>query len=195
MLLMTGGATFDCGSYSTPSVVDWNNDGKKDLLCGEYYGRVHLLVNVGTDRQPVFNASEFLLDGTDVLSAGNNSDPAPCDWNRDGRKDLLVGNSNGTVLYFVNRGTDADPVFDGFVPLEAGGAVLGVESSSSIDVPDWDNDGVRDVLCGYQDVYSFPRAGVNYYHALGSLSVDANTLSASFGGRVSFRRSRRYAAL
>ena len=33
---MMGSSTFVCGFYSTPFVVDWNNDGKKDLLCGEY---------------------------------------------------------------------------------------------------------------------------------------------------------------
>jgi hypothetical protein len=187
VLIENGPFPLDVDYHSSPFAADWNNDGRKDLLCGEYYGRVHLLINEGTDSQPVFSSSVFLLDGAAVLDAGNNSDPEVCDWNRDGKKDLLCGNSNGTVLCFANKGTDEDPVFDGAAALEAGGSTIGVASSSAINTIDWDCDGVLDLLCGFQDVYGSPRAGVYYFHALGPLSIDANTLSRSGGGSTGFR--------
>ena len=51
-------------SYCTvPHVVDWNADGKKDLLVGEFYGNVFLYVNSGTDTNPVFGAGTKLQAG------------------------------------------------------------------------------------------------------------------------------------
>jgi hypothetical protein len=39
------------------TVADWNNDGNKDLIIGDfYYGNIYLYLNEGTDLNPVFNA-------------------------------------------------------------------------------------------------------------------------------------------
>ena len=52
-----------------PCVVDWNNDGKKDLIIGEMAqqtnattGRAALLLNTGTDAEPKFESKEYLKD-------------------------------------------------------------------------------------------------------------------------------------
>lgn len=47
-------------SLTTPvaTSVDWNNDGKKDLIIGDfYYGNIYLFLNEGTHLNPVFNGS------------------------------------------------------------------------------------------------------------------------------------------
>ena len=50
--------------HSTPTVVDWNNDGKKDLVVGQYgYGYIWLYLNQGTDRNPVFNGGSLIQSG------------------------------------------------------------------------------------------------------------------------------------
>ena len=50
--------------YSAPTVVDWNNDGKKDLVVGQfYYGNVFVFLNVGTDASPVFNGGTAIQSG------------------------------------------------------------------------------------------------------------------------------------
>jgi hypothetical protein len=42
--------------YSTPTVVDWDNDGRKDLVVGQYdFGYITLYLNQGTDINPVFS--------------------------------------------------------------------------------------------------------------------------------------------
>ena len=42
--------------HSNPCAVDWNNDGAKDLLVGQFtYGWIWLYLNEGTDLNPVFN--------------------------------------------------------------------------------------------------------------------------------------------
>lgn len=49
-----------------PTVVDWNNDGSKDLVVGHfYYGNIYLFLNTGTDLNPVFGA------GTKIDSSGS----------------------------------------------------------------------------------------------------------------------------
>ena len=63
--LYNGANPLDVGKNSIPCVVDWNNDGRKDLLMGEFtYGYITLYLNSGTDLNPVFNF------GTKVQSGG-----------------------------------------------------------------------------------------------------------------------------
>ena len=55
--------------HSTPEVVDWNNDGKKDLVVGQFgYGRITLFLNQGTDLNPVFNGGAFVKDGGTAIT-------------------------------------------------------------------------------------------------------------------------------
>lgn len=49
--------------HFVPTVVDWNGDGKKDLIVGSFTGEpgnVRLLLNVGTDADPKFDKPTFL---------------------------------------------------------------------------------------------------------------------------------------
>ncbi len=54
--------------YSVPCVVDWNEDGRKDLLVGcFYYGYIYLYLNSGTNNAPVFTTgSKLKADGVDL---------------------------------------------------------------------------------------------------------------------------------
>ena len=50
--------------YAIPTVVDWNNDGKKDLIVGEFdQGYIRLYLNQGTDSNPVFNGYSLIQSG------------------------------------------------------------------------------------------------------------------------------------
>ncbi|MCK5116606.1 MAG: hypothetical protein KAR44_08385 [Candidatus Aegiribacteria sp.] len=68
-VLLCNGARLDVGTYAAPLAVDWNGDGKKDLIIGQFaYGRIRFYPNVGTNSTPVFNEYYFLLDGLGNLS-------------------------------------------------------------------------------------------------------------------------------
>jgi hypothetical protein len=55
----------DSPGYSAPTMADWDGDGKKDLIVGQFTGgNVWLYLNKGTDASPVFNG------GTKVLCGG-----------------------------------------------------------------------------------------------------------------------------
>ena len=151
---------FDCGSYSTPEVVDWNNDGKKDVLCGNSDGNVYLLINTGTNDSPSFDSGILIMSGSSNLDVGTYASPVVIDWNKDGKKDLLCGNYDGNILYFENEGTDNNPSFNESVALKSGSTTIDIGSYARIEVYDWDNDGQVDLLSGNSDGYLF------YYHSL-----------------------------
>jgi hypothetical protein len=59
--------------HLVPVVTDWNHDGKKDLLVGQFKnGAIRLYLNEGTDADPKFGMFSYLqAAGKDIrLSAG-----------------------------------------------------------------------------------------------------------------------------
>ena len=50
--------------HATPSVVDWDGDGKRDLLLGQFGGgRLRFYRNVGTDGAPRLRGFEYVQAG------------------------------------------------------------------------------------------------------------------------------------
>ncbi|MEO0131240.1 MAG: hypothetical protein ABIK76_06080 [candidate division WOR-3 bacterium] len=66
--ILDQGVPIDVGYYSAPLMFDWNGDGKKDLITGQFdYGKVRFYQNVGEDTAPVFNGFTFLrADGVEI---------------------------------------------------------------------------------------------------------------------------------
>ena len=63
-LVQSGGVNIDVGYYGSPQMFDWNGDGKKDLVLGQYgSGKIRLYENVGEDSAPVFNGYYFMAAG------------------------------------------------------------------------------------------------------------------------------------
>ena len=55
--------------------------------------------------------------------------PRACDWNNDGKKDLLVGQfREGAIRLYLNQGTDTAPVFEDFAVLKAGGKPIKLDA-------------------------------------------------------------------
>jgi hypothetical protein len=149
-------------TYAIPCVTDWNGDGKKDLLVGyQTAGKIALYLNSGTDAQPIFTNCANLKtgDGNDIFfPSGGCGAPAPwvCDFNGDGKRDLLVGSgSDGTVWFFQNTNTDAAPILAPGVQLKVGTNILTVTNRATPYVCDWDEDGLPDLLCGAGDGYVY----------------------------------------
>ncbi len=68
-----GGTIMTDNRGVAPNVVDWNGDGKKDLLLGSfYYGNIYVFENSGTNEAPVFGERYKLeADGIEIaLSYG-----------------------------------------------------------------------------------------------------------------------------
>jgi len=57
--------------HLVPNVADWNNDGKKDLIVGQFnQGKIRLYLNNGTDSDPRFDNYEYIQSSyTDISLA------------------------------------------------------------------------------------------------------------------------------
>jgi uncharacterized membrane protein YgcG len=198
----------DVGDRGAVAVVDWNADGLFDLVLGALDGKVRVALNSGAAGSPDFQAFTLVLDGASTLEVpGFRSSPAVADFDGDGRKDLLLGNTDGHLYLYRNVGTDAAPAFSGGVRLEADGAPIDLGTARSRPwAGDWNADGHTDILVGGADglvrLYTgAPAAGgaaagaagdyVRYFHRLeydldGSGNVDADDraiVDAALGSR------------
>jgi hypothetical protein len=67
--IQSGNGPLTVNYFTAPSVIDWNNDGKKDLLVGQFTsGYVWLFLNQGTDAQPAFGAGQKVLVGSQPIT-------------------------------------------------------------------------------------------------------------------------------
>ncbi len=151
----------DVGLRATPAMVDWDSDGWKDLIAGAYDGKIHIYINCGCSGgllPPSFWHSttdgQFAKDnGLDLVVPSGRSSPLVLDLDGDGKKDLLAGNTNGQILFYINVGTDAAPVFSGYSLVESNGVPIDLPdlARSRPFVCDWTGDGWLDLLIGAGD--------------------------------------------
>jgi hypothetical protein len=98
---------------SWPVMVDWNNDGKPDLLVGGFDGTIFVRLNEGTREEPKFATKNIVVeaDGKELKVPEGHAAPAIVDWDGDGRWDILSGSENGAVYFYRNIGEPNHPRF------------------------------------------------------------------------------------
>ncbi len=137
--------------------MDWNEDGKKDLVVADTDGFIYIYLNTGTDAAPVLAEAHLLQLGDDTFNLGMRAKPDIVDWDNDGKKDIITGHDNGDVFLMINTGSNAAPVFAEAVkiPINAGLKPQPL-------VYDWNNDGKNDLLFAdeFADVHYFENNGV-----------------------------------
>lgn len=112
------------GALSRPVAVDWNGDGKLDIISGNSAGYIQFFENTGTKERPDFTERGYLKAGGKVIRriAGTNgsiqgpaeekwgySNPWVVDWDLDGKLDILVNDIWGDVVWYRNIGTRTRP--------------------------------------------------------------------------------------
>jgi len=62
------GSRIDVGYYGAPCITDWNGDGLKDMILGQFTsGRIRFYANENTNGSPVFNSYSMLkADGSNI---------------------------------------------------------------------------------------------------------------------------------
>jgi hypothetical protein len=157
------------GWTSKIHVCDWDADGDNDIVIGTFYGDVVVFINNGNRQQMSFTrkmgvpryvapylvtddpaeALPQLMMGKDTMILGNYIAPWVCDWNKDGKQDLIVGEgtySANSIRLLVNAGSRNKPVFskDKEFYLAFG---MGFEQLVPT-VVDYDGDGIDDLIVG-----------------------------------------------
>jgi hypothetical protein len=160
-----------CCIGSSPTFVDYDGDGKQDLVSGSYDpGECYLFRGVGGGK---FAQRETLAgaDGKPVLRVPDQKQkwqsfgswPVLVDWDNDGDLDLLIGGFDGTMFVRLNEGSAKSPKLSAKnIRVELDGKELKVpDGHAAIAVADWDGDKKWDILAGSEQgaVYLYRNTG------------------------------------
>lgn len=146
-----------------PVAVDWDQDGKIDLVVGDEDGRVALVRNTGELKGgiPVFESPKYFRQKADNLKFGALVTPVSFDWDQDGDLDIIAGNSAGYISFIENLQDGKTPKWAEPVLLtvdgkpfrsQAGknGSIQGPAEAkwgyTTLSVADWDGDGKADII-------------------------------------------------
>ena len=149
-----GKSNFDVGALTSFDVVDWNNDGRSDLVVGGLDGGVHVLLDAAATGIADFPMALTVQDSNhDLIVPTGRAGVAVADLNNDGRKDLLVGNAEGQLILYPNVGSDVDPAYCGSEATTAEGVTIDLPDAPTAMpwLADFNGDGIVDALVGSQD--------------------------------------------
>ena len=137
------------GNLFAPCVVDWNKDGRPDLLLGEgsySANAVFVLLNQSSASEPKFTDEHrhYLCygDGREQLA------PTVADINGDGEPDVLVGDRLGTVGIYANPGRWKPGTELPLVEMITFGDAKSVGTAVAPHACDFNGDGLIDLLLG-----------------------------------------------
>jgi len=121
-------------------------------------------------------------DGGDLIIPDppvGRSSPQVRDLNGDGKKDLLVGNTYGQLIFYPNIGTETAPAFSANEYVKSNGSIIDLpgDPRSRPFLCDWSGEGYLDVIIGAMD------GKVHLYEGLpiaGDLDIDTDVDLADF---------------
>lgn len=167
------GDMIDLGENSYPCFVDYNQDGRMDILVGngslyEPLGaknaRVSLFQNVGTQESPAFQlTAEDVFQLNQFSQASTHFAPTFGDLDGDEDLDALIGEVNGQLFYAENTAGPGQPMTFASVQYAYMGINIGFYSRPQL--VDVNGDQLLDILVGEQS------GNINYFQNQGTATV------------------------
>tara|TARA_B110000305_G_scaffold115759_1_gene130018 strand:- start:3978 stop:5990 length:2013 start_codon:yes stop_codon:yes gene_type:complete len=171
------------GALSAPVSVDWDSDGREDLIVGNTAGHIGFIRNLG-GASPRWAAPVYLVAGDRLLreQAGCNgsiqgpaeakwgyTNPSVGDWDGDGLLDVVTNGIWGKILLYRNVGTPTHPRLATAEPItvewpgetpkpswvwwEPEGRELVTQWRTTPKLIDWNQDGLLDLVMLDQEGY------------------------------------------
>ena len=146
---------------ASPEIVDWDNDGKLDLLVGSYSGLIYFYRNIGSKTKPVLEKPKALKAEGKLLRVGGFSTPRAVDWNADGKIDLISGDLLGRIYVYINQGNSHNPFLTKGMCVRVANKSFIAGTRSIVEFADIDNDKLKDLLIGnrFGRVYALINTG------------------------------------
>ena len=137
--------------YISPVVVDWNGDGRPDILASDARAQHYAYLNTGTKTAPRLAAAQPLYcDGLDLHGSWRVR-PGAAGW---GGRMAYVALDDDDEFHLYWRIDDANLRDGGKLRLEDGSVIranflpAGGTGRTKFTLADWDGDGVMDILAG-----------------------------------------------
>lgn len=174
----------EVGQNAFPVIIDYNSDGKKDLLIGTYgyynisnlKAQLALYENIGTLSQPSYSLITRDYAGLSAYTL-NTAMPTVGDIDSDGDIDICIGTSSGQIHWLKNTGGAGNPCnFSIFL-----NNPFSFTTNSAAAAPqlfDIDNDGKLDLMIGTKN------GRIAYYKNIGSATVPSFSLITNFFGNI-----------
>ena len=160
----------DVGSYSDITFADIDNDGDLDAFVGESDGTINYYENTGNSSSPSFTLRTGSANPLNGIDVGSYSSPEFVDADGDGDLDVFIGESDGTLNYYENTGTDSSPTFTAAGSNPFGYSDIG--SDSQFAFADLDGDGSLDLIVGESS------GNMNYFENGATSGMDMSTASS-----------------
>lgn len=147
----TDGSPLDVYGRPSPNFVDFNGDGKPDIICGEFRDGFTFFENVGSKHSPLFAPGKPLTN-EDVRIHMDLCmiTPVAYDFTGNGWPDLIVGDEDGRVALVEHTGKvkDGMPLFLAPRYFRQHADMLKFGALSTPFGYDWDGDGLDDIIVG-----------------------------------------------
>lgn len=136
--------------FSAPQLVDLDEDGLLDIVCGHRLGRLNFYKNTGTPQQPAFSSTPTIsnLGNVNVIDSSLSFNSFSVPWffrGPDGQWQLLVGSHNGRIYYYDgisgNLNAPFNLITNTFMGLREG-------ARTAVSLADINADGLPDMVVG-----------------------------------------------